>query len=65
MRGIIDFYRRNPVVLVVAVVLGLAVSLLAAAGDSGSTVMEVLAVGVLGLVLGLGIAWKRKRRAED
>jgi len=65
MRGIIDFYRRNPVVLVVAVVLGLAVSLLAAAGESGSTVTEVLAVGVLGLALGLGIAWRRKRRAED
>jgi len=41
------------------------VSLLAAAGESGSTVMEVLAVGVLGLAVGLGIAWNRKRRTED
>ncbi len=65
MRGILDFYRRNPVILVVAVVLGLAVSLLAAAGESGSTVTEVLAVGVLGLALGLAIAWNRKRRARD
>ncbi len=65
MRGILDFYRRNPLILVVAVILGLAVSLLAAAGESGSTVTEVLAVGVLGLALGLAIAWNRKRRARD
>lgn len=65
MRGILDFYRRNPVVLVVAVILGLGVSLLAAAGESGSIVTEVLAVGVLGLALGLAIAWNRKRRDKD
>ncbi len=65
MRGILDFYRRNPVVLVVAVILGLAVSLLAAAGESGSFVTEVLAVGVLGLALGLAIAWNRRRRGRD
>ncbi|CAA9498386.1 MAG: hypothetical protein AVDCRST_MAG53-2255 [uncultured Solirubrobacteraceae bacterium] len=65
MRGILDFYRRNPVVLVVAVILGLAVSLLAAAGESGSIVTEVLAVGVLGLALGLAIAWNRGRRDQD
>ena len=65
MRGILDFYRRNPVVLVVAVILGLAVSLLAAAGESGSIVTEVLAVGVLGLALGLAIAWNRTRRDKD
>ncbi len=65
MRGIVDFYRRNPVILVVAVVVGLAVSLLAAAGGSGSIVTEVLAVGVVGVALGLGIAWNRKRRAGD
>jgi len=65
MRGMVDFYRRNPAILVVAVVVGLAVSLLAAAGDSGSIVTEVLAVGVVGLALGLGIAWNRNRREGD
>ncbi len=65
MRGIVDFYRRNPLILVVAVVVGLAVSLLAAAGDSDSIVTEVLAVGVVGLALGLGIAWSRNRREGD
>lgn len=65
MRGIVDFYRRNPVILAVAVLVGLAVSLLAAAGDGGSIVLEVFAVGVVGLGLGLGIAWRRNRRADD
>jgi len=64
MRGIVDFYRRNPVILVVAVVVGLAVSLSAAAGG-GSIVTEGIAVGVVGLMLGLGIAWSRSRRAGD
>ncbi len=63
MRGIIDFYRRNPVVLAIAVVVGLAVSLLAASGESDSVVTEVVAVGVVGLLLGLFIAWRRKRDA--
>ncbi len=65
MRGIVDFYRRNPAVLVAAVLVGLAVSLLAAAGDGGSIVLEVAAVGILGLAVGLGIAWRRNRRADD
>jgi len=64
MRGIVDFYRRNPVILVVAVVVGLAVSLSAAAGG-GSIVTEGIAVGVVGLMLGVGIAWSRSRRAGD
>jgi len=62
MRGIVDFYRRNPAILVVAVIVGLAVSLSAAAGG-GSIVTEGIAVGVVGLMLGLGIAWRRSRRA--
>jgi len=65
MRGIVDFYRRNPVILLVAVVVGLAVSLSAAAGGGGSIVTEGIAVGVVGLMLGLGIAWSRSRRAGD
>ncbi|MCW3011822.1 MAG: hypothetical protein JWO90_2226 [Solirubrobacterales bacterium] len=63
MRGVIDFYRRNPIVLVVAVVVGLVVSLLAASGDSESIVTEVVAVGAVGLGLGLFIAWRRSRDA--
>ena len=65
MRGIVDFYRRNPAVLVAAVLVGLVVSLLAAAGDGGSIVIEVAAVGILGLAVGLGIAWRRNRRPGD
>jgi len=65
IRGIVDFYRRNPVILVVAVVVGLAVSLSAAAGGGGSIVTEGLAVGVVGLMLGLAIAWHRSRGAGE
>jgi len=64
VRGIVDFYRRNPVVLAVAVVVGLAVSLAAAAGDGGSIVTEGIAVGLVGLALGLLIAWRRSRSAD-
>ncbi len=64
MRGLLDFYRRNPVVLAVAVVVGLAVSVLAASGERDSVVTEVVAVGVVGLLLGLCIAWRRQRRDE-
>jgi hypothetical protein len=64
IRSIVDFYRRNPVILVVAVVVGLAVSLSAAAGG-GSIVTEGLAVGVVGLMLGLAIAWHRSRGAGE
>lgn len=65
MRGIIDFYRANPVVLGVAIVVGLVVTVLAALGDSDSVVLEVVAVGGIGLGLGLFIAWRRNRDAED
>ena len=63
MRGIVDFYRRNPVILAIAIVVGLAVSLSAAAGGGGSIVTEGLAVAAVGLALGLLIAWSRSRRA--
>ena len=61
MRGIIDFYRSNPVILAVAVVLGLVVSVSAAAGSGSSAVLEIAAVGVIGLCLGLAIAYRRSR----
>ena len=64
MRGIIDFYRRNPAVLAVAVVVGLTVSVLAATGEGDSSVSEVVAVGIVGLVVGLAIAWNRNRRSR-
>lgn len=63
MRGIVDFYRRNPVVLVVAVVLGTAVSLLAASGESDGFIGDVVAVAVVGVLVGLFIAWRRSRNA--
>jgi len=62
MRGIVDFYRRNPAILGVAVVVGLVVSVLAASGDGGTSVGEIVAVGLVGVALGLAIAWRRSRR---
>lgn len=61
MRPIIDFYRANPVVLALAVVVGLVVTALAVAGDSGSAVLEVVAVALVGLAMGCVIAWRRPR----
>lgn len=61
MRGIVDFYRRNPLVLVVAVVVGAGVSALAASGGSGGIIGDVAAVAVVGLLVGLVIAWRRSR----
>ena len=61
MRSIVDFYRRNPVILVIAVVIGLAASVLAASGDGPSPVGAVVAVAAVGLALGLTIAWRRNR----
>ncbi len=63
MRGIIDFYRSNPLVLVVAVVLGAVVSVAAATGGSGGLVGDIAAVAVAGLLVGLFIAWRRGRGA--
>ncbi len=64
MRGIVDFYRSNPLVLAIAVVAGLVVTALAASGEGGSIVGEVVSVAVVGLGLGLFIAWRRSRAEE-
>ncbi len=63
MRGIVDFYRRNPLVLVAAVVVGGVVSALAVTGGSGGIIGDVAAVAVVGLLVGLAIAWRRSREA--
>lgn len=63
MRGILDFYRRNPFVLAVAVIVGAGVSALAASGGSGGIIGDVAAVAVAGLLVGLLIAWRRSRNA--
>ena len=61
MRGIVDFYRRNPVVLVGAIVIGLVVSLLVATGEGDTSLSEVIAVGVVGILFGIAVAWHRNR----
>ena len=42
MRSVLDFYRRNPVVLVVVVVIGLAVSIAAASSNDGGVVLPIV-----------------------
>lgn len=61
MRDIVSFYKANPWVLVVAVVLGLVLSVSAATSASDSWIGDVIAVGVVGLAVGLFIAWRRSR----
>jgi hypothetical protein len=63
MRGIVEFYRRNPTVLVIAIVVGAVVSALAASGGSKGFVGDVFAVAVIGVLVGLAIAWRRNRGA--
>ncbi len=59
MRSITDFYRRNPLVLAVAVVVGLGLSILTAvAGGDGILGPIILAV-LVGVLVGLGIAFVR------
>lgn len=61
MRSIIDFYRSNPVVLVVVVVVATVLAVLVVGLGSGST-LQVLALGAVGgLVAGLVIAATSRR----
>ena len=61
MRGVLDFYRRNPVVLAVVVVIGLAISIAAASSNDGGIVLPVLFLALVGVLVGLVIAWLRQR----
>jgi hypothetical protein len=61
MREIIEFYRRNPLVLVLVAAGGLALSLVVAASAGDGIVLPIFFVAVVGLLVGLGIAWTRKR----
>jgi hypothetical protein len=59
MRSVIDFYRRNPLVLVLALVVGGALCAAVAATASGGVVGPVILVALIGILVGLGVAWYR------
>jgi hypothetical protein len=59
MRSVIDFYRRNPLVLVLVVVVGGALCAAVAATASSGIVGPVIFVGLIGVLVGLGVAWYR------
>ncbi len=61
MRDIIDFYRRNPLVLALVAVGGLALSLVVATSAGEGIVLPIVFVALVGLVVGLAIAWTRRR----
>jgi hypothetical protein len=61
MREIIDFYRRNPLVLALVAAGGLALSLAVAASAGDGIVLPIVFVALVGVLVGLGIAWTRRR----
>ncbi len=61
VRSIIDFYRANPVVFAVALVLAVLMAALALGLGSGSA-LQVIALGAIGgLVAGLVIGGSRRK----
>lgn len=65
MRSIVAFYRRNPLVLVIAVLVGAGLSLMTAAAGSGGIVGPIILAVVVGVLVGLGVAAARGRDAGD
>jgi hypothetical protein len=65
MRSILDFYRRNPVILVLAVVVGLGLSLLTAVAGSDGIVGPIILAVAVGVLVGLGVAAARAGGDED
>lgn len=65
MRSILDFYRSNPLVLLLAIAVGLALSLLVAVGGSDGIVGPIVFAVVIGVLVGLGVAWARQPPRED
>ena len=61
MREIIDFYRRNPLVLALVAVGGLALSLAVAASAGDGIVLPIVFVALVGVLVGVAIAWTRRR----
>jgi hypothetical protein len=59
MRSVIDFYRRNPLVLVLVLVVGGALCAAVAATASGGFIAPVAFAVLVGLLIGLGVAWYR------
>lgn len=65
MRSILDFYRRNPLVLVLALVVGLGLSVFTALAGSEGVVGPIVLALVVGLIVGLGVAASRTKDDED
>lgn len=65
MRFIADFYRRNPLVLILAVVIGLALSLLTAVAGSNGVLGPIVLAVVIGVLVGLGVAATRSGGDDD
>jgi len=61
MRDIIDFYRRNPLVLALVAVGGLALSVAVAVSAGDGIVLPIIFVALVGLLVGSAIAWARRR----
>jgi hypothetical protein len=60
MRSVIDFYRRNPLVLVLVLVVGGILCAAVAATAGGGIVAPVVFAALVGLLVGVGVAWYRR-----
>ena len=65
MRSVIDFYRRNPLVLALVLVVGAVLCAVVAATASGGIVGPVVFVAIVGILVGLGVAWYRHGEQAD
>lgn len=65
MRSILDFYRRNPLVLGLAVIVGLGLSLFTAVAGSEGIVGPIMLALAVGVLVGLGVAASRAGGDDD
>lgn len=65
MRSILDFYRRNPLILALALVVGLGLSLLTAVAGSDGIVGPIVLALAIGVLVGLGVAAGRARDEDE
>jgi len=65
MRSIIDFYRARPLVAVLVFVIGLALAVVTAAFSEGGVVLPIAFVALIGLLIGIIVAYIQHQRSQE